>query len=273
MPLQPHPACEVPPDDSVICRFMDMEKFRDFFASEELYFRRTDLFKKDDPWEGLPSEDYVRKIWGLRKGIIKDELKLNDKLAFIRQVSEMNYINCWQIFEEESFHMWDEYAKGTGVVVFSTVAKLKAAIGLFLDPVSLGRVKYTGEDSEKYNMINFLYAKRKHFKEERELRTFIECHDPLGNTNRHYDQNGIPQREPQDNLHPRNAWVPDCKRRRIALNDLVMEIRTSPWSTPEISDEVALWHKRKNLACLLNPSELTSSIAPTWQEWKNRPSG
>lgn len=269
MPILSHYACEEPPDDGVICRFMELWKFQDFFASEELYFRRLDLFKEDDPREGLPSDDYIRRTWGLCKGTIKDDLKLNDRQAFIRQASEMYYINCWQIFEGETLDMWDRYGKESGVAIFSTVARLKAAVSPFLDPVLLGKVKYTEEDSKKYNTIEFLYAKRECFNKERELRIFIQCLDPLGRTNRHYDQYGIPQREPLDEVNPLHAWVHDCKRRRISLSDLVTEIRVSPWSTEEIRDEVALWHKSKNLACPINQSELRSPFAPTWEEWKS----
>jgi len=49
MPITPHYACLEPPDDTVICRFMDFKKFRDLFANEELYLRRLDLFKETDP--------------------------------------------------------------------------------------------------------------------------------------------------------------------------------------------------------------------------------
>ena len=44
MPIAPHSYVEAPPDDTVICRFMDFPKFRDLFANEELYLRRVDLF-------------------------------------------------------------------------------------------------------------------------------------------------------------------------------------------------------------------------------------
>jgi hypothetical protein len=100
MPIQPHYVCEEPPDDTVICRFMEMWKFRDLFANEELYFRRTDLFKDDDPWEALPSDEYVRNALGLRKGVVKDELELNNHQAFNRQVSEASYLNCWQLLRK-----------------------------------------------------------------------------------------------------------------------------------------------------------------------------
>ena len=59
MSLTPHDACIEPPADTRICRFIDLPKFRDLFANEELYFRRTDLFKETDPNEALPSDEYA----------------------------------------------------------------------------------------------------------------------------------------------------------------------------------------------------------------------
>ena len=51
VPLFMH-GCIEASDDAVIWRFMDMRKFRDLMASEELYFRRAYLFA--DESEGLP---------------------------------------------------------------------------------------------------------------------------------------------------------------------------------------------------------------------------
>ena len=84
MPVVSHDACKEPSSDSVICRFMDLTKFRDLFASEELYFRQVSLFKDDDPWEALPSDEYTRRVLGLTQYDLKDELKLNDSQAFNR---------------------------------------------------------------------------------------------------------------------------------------------------------------------------------------------
>jgi hypothetical protein len=64
MPITPHYACKECPDSTAICRFMELWKFRDLFANEELYFTRTNLLQDDDPWEALPSDDYVRKALG-----------------------------------------------------------------------------------------------------------------------------------------------------------------------------------------------------------------
>jgi len=267
MTIQSHYACEEPPNDIVICRFMQMDKFRDLFASEELYFRRTDLFKNDDPREGLPSDEYIRASRDLREGIVEDELELISSQAFLRQISEASYLNCWQIFEGETIHMWRRYGKNDGVAVFSTFGRLKAAVSVFLDPVLIGKVKYTEEGRQRYNQIDFLFTKRQAFEKERELRVVVQCYDPLGGTNRHCDPNGIPHREPLDE-NPLHEWVHECKRRKIMLGDLVTEIRASPWSEPDTRDEIALWHKSKNLACPIAKSELTSSLIPTPEELK-----
>jgi hypothetical protein len=74
VPIVAHEACSEPRPDTIICRFVDLRKFRDLFANEELYFRRTDLFKEIDPNEALPPDDYVRRALGLTKYDLRDEL-------------------------------------------------------------------------------------------------------------------------------------------------------------------------------------------------------
>jgi hypothetical protein len=84
MPIIPHDTCTEPPGDTRICRFIDLPKFRDLFANEELYFRRTDLFKETDPNEALPSDEYARRVLRLERYDLHDELALNNDLAFAR---------------------------------------------------------------------------------------------------------------------------------------------------------------------------------------------
>jgi hypothetical protein len=110
-------ACVEPPNYTVICRFIDFFKFHDLFANEEIYLRRTDLFKETDPQEGLPSDQYVRAVRGLHRFDLHDEVALNNAQAFSRQVSEGRFINCWQLFEGETLAMLGRYGKG--VVIFS----------------------------------------------------------------------------------------------------------------------------------------------------------
>jgi hypothetical protein len=264
MPINLHDACTEPPADTVICRFMDLPKFRDLFANEELYFRRLDLFKETDPQEALPSDEYARRTLGLERYELRDELKLNNDQAFNRQNSETYFINCWQIFEGETLEMWKTY--GNGVAVFSRFELLRSAISNMLDDAFVGVIRYGEKDMTGYNLIRFLYTKRKHFVKERELRAVLWCKDPVGGANRHLDLNNFPHREPLDDLNPLHEWVHECKRRRIDLKALVTEVRLSPWATREQTEEVKTWVQAKNLACPVTPSDLTNRMTPTLEE-------
>ena len=225
MPIVEHYACKEPPAETAICRFMDLRKFRDLFANEELYFRQVALFKDDDPWEALPSDQYARKALGLTRYDLEDELTLNNDQAFNRQFSENLYLNCWQVFEGETLHMWSRYGKG--VVVLSRFELLRTQLKRFLDPVFLGTVKYTEADTTGYNLVQFLFTKRACFEKEQELRVVLQCLDPLAGMNRHYNLDNFPAREPLPE-NPPHEWVHACKRRRIDLKGLVPEIRLSP---------------------------------------------
>jgi hypothetical protein len=88
MPTNSHPCVEAPADDTVICRFMDFPKFRDLFANEELYLRRVDLFKEEDPWEALPSDEHIRAKLGLRRYDPADELRLIEEQAFAGRIAK-----------------------------------------------------------------------------------------------------------------------------------------------------------------------------------------
>jgi hypothetical protein len=55
---------------------MDLRKFRDLMASEEIYFRRADLLT--DRSEGLPPEDYALRVLGLDPFNIDHRRQLNN---------------------------------------------------------------------------------------------------------------------------------------------------------------------------------------------------
>jgi len=243
---------------------MDLPKFRDLFANEELYFSRTDLFKETDPREALPSDEYVRAALGLHKYDLNDELKLNNNQAFNRQNSEAYFINCWQIYEGETLDVWRTY--GNAVAVFSRFDLLKLALSTMLDNIFVGIVRYGEKDMTGYNLIRFLYTKQHHFAKERELRVVLQCYDPVGGANRHYGLDNFPNREPLNELNPLHKWVHECKRRRIDLRALVTEVRLSPWVTLEEWEEANTWVKVKNFACLVTRSDLAGRMTPTLEE-------
>jgi len=117
-----------------------------------------------------------------------------------------------------------------------------------------------------YNLIRFLYTKRRCFVKEQEPRVVLQCYDPMAGGNRHYDLNNFVHREPLDELNPLHEWVHECKRRRIDLKALVTEVRLSPSASNQELDEVNLWVKTKNIPCTVTQSDLTSPLAPTLDE-------
>jgi hypothetical protein len=265
MPIVTHPACTEPGPETIICRFMDFPKFRDLFCNEELYFRRTDLLREVDPEEALAPDDYERASQGLVKYDLRDELTLNQSQAFSRQVSESRYIQCWQVYDGETLDMWERY--GAGVAIFSRFELLRTKLDRMIDDVMVGAVRY-GDNPGRYNLIDFLFLKRKHFEKERELRLVISCYDPVGGANRHIDSNGFPHREPLDSENPLHEWVHDCKRRRVDLKALVTEIRLSPWASTAECEEVKDWMKGKNFSCSVKPSDLTGPLTPSREEYR-----
>lgn len=104
MPILPYYSQKEPAADAVIWRFMDLRKFRDLLASEELYFRRADLF--DDETEGLPPEQYLQRVLGLDPWSIRDRTMLNNHLGSLAQSREMHYITCWHLYRKEALAMW-----------------------------------------------------------------------------------------------------------------------------------------------------------------------
>src|SRR5712691_1044897 len=98
MPVVPYTNRLEPAEDAVLWRFMDLRKFRDLMASEEIYFRRADLFT--DKSEGLPPEDYALRVLGLDPFNIDDRRQLNNHLGSLAQHRESYYVSCWYLFAQ-----------------------------------------------------------------------------------------------------------------------------------------------------------------------------
>lgn len=238
MPLVPYDGQTEPDDEAELWRFMDMDKFRDLMANQELYFRLTDLFKGDDPNEGLPKDDLVRGTMGLSKYALEDIRTLDHHQGSNRLHSECYYLSCWNLYDgKNSLRMWFQYAT-FGVAIRTKYKLLKAALDPMLDDTSLGKVRYGDGAVTRYNTFHFIYSKGDEFEWESEVRAVLSSYDPVGGQARNYGVNNIPSREPLDDINPIHRWVHPCKRRRINLNALVTGIAVSPWATENVFSEV-----------------------------------
>jgi hypothetical protein len=244
---------------------MDLRKFRDLMANEELYFRRADLFA--DVSEGLPPELYALRVLGLDPLDIQDRLELNNHLGSLAQHRESYYISCWYLSREETLDMWQQYGHD-GVAICSRYGLLKALLNELIDTAHLGRVRYGVEHlKDTFNALEFITTKQLQYEPECEVRALLTSYDPLASGNRHLDLNDEPHPAPLE-LNPRHSWVPDDKRRRIALRALLTGIVISPWAEPDAVDEIKLWSTTKGLQVEVRDSALRSDVTPTLNEFR-----
>src|ERR1035437_5618399 len=270
MPIVPHDKKIEPMDDAEIWRFLKIEFFRDLMANEELYFRRTDLYKNNDPNEGLPTDAYLRRTLNLQPYALEDELDLNHHQASNRLHSECNYLSCWNLHDPNNrLRMWYRYAP-YGMAVRSVYGRLKEALEGFLDEVHVGKVRYANEEMTGYNALQILFTKGKEYEWENEVRTVVCSYDPVGGQARNYRETNFPYREPQDDLNPLHAWVHPCKRRRILLKNLLIGVAVSPWATDETFAEVQQTWANIRGYNLPVAYDLKSPFTPTVDELKAR---
>jgi hypothetical protein len=259
MPILPYVNQVEPTEDAVIWRFMPLYKFRDLMASEELYFRRADLFS--DQSEGLPPEQYALRVLGLDPYDISDRVALNHHLGSLAQHRESYYISCWHLHRQETPDMWEQYGPD-GVAICSRYGLLKSALNGVLDESHIGLVRYgTDHLASTFNTLAFITTKQIRYSQECEVRAFITVYDPLAGGNRHFDLNNFPHAVPLD-LNPRNSWVPDCKRRRIDLRSLITDIFISPWAEDWAIEEIKLWVQTKGFPDPAKRSALTFKQKP-----------
>jgi len=131
----------------------------------------------------------------------------------------------------------------------------------------LGLVQYgTDHLTDRFNALEFITTKQAKYRRECEVRALLTSLNPLEGGNRHIDLNNFPHRLPLE-MNPRHPWVPECKRRRIALRDLVQEVVISPWASPDEIEEIKLWTKAK-ISGATRHSELRSDKTPTLEEFR-----
>jgi hypothetical protein len=116
--------------DEEIWRFLPFALFEDLMANDELYFRRADLFKQDET-EGIPPEDFIRRVMGLRPWVLDDERQLSHQMGMLAQDREAFYVSCWHQYRHETAEMWRDFAKD-GVAIRSRYDLLRSIMDCML---------------------------------------------------------------------------------------------------------------------------------------------
>jgi hypothetical protein len=265
MPIKPYSSRLEPTENAVIWRFLDLRKFRDLMASEELYFRSADLYP--DESEGLPTEEYALRVFGLNPYDINDRASLNNHLGSLAQHRASYYVSCWYLFREETLDMWEQYGHD-GVAVCSHYELLKSALDGLLDDAHLGLVRYgTGHLANTFDALEFIFTKQMKYSPDQEVRALITVYDPLATGNRHIGLDNSVHPAPLA-VNPRHSWVPDCKRHRINLRALMTNVVISPWAEPDAVEEIDLWVQRKGFPASARRSGLTGERTPSLAEFR-----
>ena len=160
------------PDNLDIWHYMTWPKFMWLLEESKLYFCRMD--KLEDKSE-LPATEIIAKSYRNEFKNFKTYLENNKKKSFV---------NCWTISPHEESMMWNAYVNDEmGVAIKTTVGNLMKSDLNTNDEVIVGRVTYFDKNKESpqpsgnMNYYYLVFAKRKYYDRETELRLFYEVQD------------------------------------------------------------------------------------------------
>lgn len=250
-----------PEDDAVLWRYMSLEKFANFLATQSLFFTRADKF--DDKFEGhIP-----RQIMSIYKSVIENYEKKNSlevpedsTLQFAYGLRKHVMCNCWYQAEQESMAMWDKYhMRNSGIAIKTTMANLKNSLPDRYD-VFIGEIQYLEDHREIRvlknvsipNLVHYPYFyKRKSFEHEHEVRVLIEVESLLHN---YFSDQGISEIPLEQELYKIGMPIEIPVETLIGENSGVI---MSPYAEQWIIDTVASIAEQYGFRISVNRSRLS----------------
>ena len=172
-----HEACNPPPSDAVLWRYMDFTKFVSLLEKQALFFARAD--KLEDPFEGyLPNlcRAGMREFFEELSNPDRDVL-LRTMLDFTKALPRFTLISCWHESRHESAAMWKLYSRDDNGIAIKTDFDSFAKSYTSSQVIFIGRVNYVDYEThffaDKWWIHPFL-CKRRSFEHEREVRAVIQ---------------------------------------------------------------------------------------------------
>lgn len=170
MPYETHPDLpDIPDDDVVLWRYIDLAKYLDLLQTAELHFTRADSM--EDRWEGSysPVNVAVRPaMWGEHFALVSAA-----KAQISDHARTHTYLNCWYEGIDESYAMWRLYdPTGQGVAITTTTGDLRRSLTgpEHVWGARVQYVNYTTTFIPERNMFSAFVYKRLSFKHESEYR-------------------------------------------------------------------------------------------------------
>ena len=182
-----------PDKDFVLVKYMDLQKFLSLLYKKSLFFCRLD--KLEDQFEGITA----KKNYELRIQIVKqlnkegipskplNELGIHsavqDQYKWEERYKGIFLINCWNKFNVESAALWKIYSNnGKGILIKSSVERIKKAFKQIKAPIRMSKVKYLNYETEYMPEGNIYYPiihKQKAYLYEEEVRLIHEITEDI----------------------------------------------------------------------------------------------
>lgn len=184
------------PDDTVIWRYMALDKFLWMMNHKSLYLGRIDKF--EDSQEG-------------RLSLLDKQLFDYDKNPdYWEKERKRHFVCCWISCEHELSLMWQNYAKN-GIAIKTTAKRLRDSMSNDTQHTCyLCQIQYidfqdgcSHNTGENINVLKLFFTKRDLFKQEQEIRLLCSNYD---------------------NIDIDNLCIP------IDLDSLIEEIKISPYA-------------------------------------------
>jgi hypothetical protein len=178
-----HDQIHTPPDNTIVWRYMNLEKLLALLCSRGLYLCRLDRFR--DPWEGhwtKPAIEAMRTLIEEANKALNKALHESVPITLMEEIFDKMptamFVNCWHENGYESAALWDQYATVSGLAIKSTVGRLKRGCHSE-QSYYIGQVNYLDYQRDAPKMMDPLnsmtpvFIKRKSFEHEREVRLLI----------------------------------------------------------------------------------------------------
>lgn len=214
-----------PNGNSIIWRYMGLDKFIHLITSKTLYFAR--LSKLSDKYEGTLPPRSVSYLLNQRRedGRSVDRLKVWKDIKALEQSRDQVYVNCWSLGREESYALWKIYLRGStgGVAIRTTVGNLARSLNADDNlPFYLAKVEYTQfMTTDDIDPLKLASSKRVYYSYEKEIRAIQLFSDSM--------------LEKQPMLKEPDGWHVDVKT-DILIDELYLSPFIGSWFLDSFKD-------------------------------------
>ena len=239
---RPGPSVERPHGNTVVWRYMGLDKFLDVLLNRRLYF--TPMGELTDKYEAmLPKRDYERMQRRWKEELTSDEVnhRVYELFSRLFDLRDRTVVSSWSKGPDESYGLWKIYLGGAraGVAIRTTVSRIERALSNSGDglgkQVLVAQVNYghsLGPEEPSWEQI--VTRKTPYYEYEREVRCFLllapvaETVEPSG----FWEGKGL--------IPPPASRGPRALGRHLPvdLEELVQELYISPFAGKWLRDVV-----------------------------------